>query len=969
MPDQHPLAQLYSALSTLWQGAQPPSTLTPEEEAAARLRQGTIREASIGAAPPERHPWTRAVELAQGFPQMLGDAAMNLGADLTNNPYLVARRTMQQIDQANAFATSVDRGGLTNAVVGDLAGQFGVSLPAIQQAWQQAKSGDARGVWNMAGEVAAPIAAGALVRRTGTALDRAATTLDTAAHGAPRIGVWESPTGEPLRAAYGRSSVAAEPSVQSGPGVAMEPAEAPTPTPVVNRGAGAMTGIPFTMRQLSGESVFPVVTEPSVAAMARSEQGGVKRDLNKEQMLKLIPQTYSGDKMPVIARELVQNAVDAVEGLPLEQRRVRIHLEPATKLEPGQEATDPGALVVEDNGPGMTREHIETQLTDLGGTGKTGQALTRGGFGIGADTFLEGAARTEIVTTHRAADGTVTRIEMDSTPEKLETHVPLQEYTMPPGTPTGTRIRVTFHAPTLDADPFDRSMHHHRVSSLSDYLDDLTQASDNSSIFRLKTLPWDTYERTPRSLYGDPVYDAHEFDIPGAKVRAVVRPGSTNPYLPENRRAVTAHITNQGMFTGTMTLGDGTEFTGGPASVQVNVHPTVEKTHPDYPFPLDRKGLKDAAATKANERLTELLLRPMQLARSAAITKQFTPSLTIPGTSVPVIDPHNVLGDPEVNELVQLPAVQTFLQTLATLTRELADHIYPNRPDLSQHIGLIFAKKVHGVNVKGPNVPAGIYMHPTSWFQKYPNPANAVGGLIHTMVHEIAHEKERNDNHGTNYNWELSEDYAIIGDDRYIDALQRLGAVARHPDVARFAAAANGQVALGNDAHALDRGIAISSTQFPDSGGGESREPGPDGGTAGEAAPRLHPGVAKVKAALDRAKANANVAATVARTKEGFRYGPPPLETQLNLFRTGGRERMLADTRARMQQDTYTVRTAGTGQTITNSAGHVVGTVRTSPDGSVVVTWGPSHTWAETHFATPDMFRRYVNNGLTPLSQ
>jgi len=537
---------------------------------------------------------------------------------------------------------------------------------------------------------------------------------------------------------------------------------------------------------------------------ARTKEGGVKVGSAEETIGRILGSSlYAGDVPKTITRELIQNAVDAVS-------------DPATgELAPGAvriafaQGTGAATITVADSGKGMTREELETVFTDLGSSGKRDVATARGGFGLAKASILLGGQHAEISTVVDVPMGQGIsrrmRYTLAGTPEDFLKHVDVQE-TPAPSEPTGTRIHVKL-SPT--ADLWQAKGQFERASE--DY-----PGADSP------------FQNGPRLAW----QDVETFQAPGADI--TIRQTPTERRTPV-QGFLGYDVLNHGMyqFEGGTLMNPGTGY---PQRVTVDVRATVPEGHADYPFTANRERLRDSIVKVVDKRVQETIGSQAAARQTALALKQFgSPARMANG--VPYIDNYGVW--PKIQAAVT-PAVQAFMAGALDVARAFGEALQIPPHDV---LGVIFSKETHGVNVHlGGDRGRAVYLNPVSWFEGEQSADRVVGGVLHTIVHELTHDAVRG--HDEKFTMQLAENYGKLGADAYADAIAKLYPLARDPSLARFADVARKAVAEASTGRDAGSGLASRLGRPEDSsgaaGGGEDRVPprGEAPGPAGPGGPR-----------------------------------------------------------------------------------------------------------------------------------
>ena len=532
------------------------------------------------------------------------------------------------------------------------------------------------------------------------------------------------------------------------------------PAPKGEKGPALLGPKQKTYLNENGEPIQPDLDfqEPQAA---RTEGGGVKIGADVRSLGKVLGSSlYSGDITKVTTKELIQNAFDAVKDLG-ENGKIKVDLNPN-----GQSPY----ISVSDNGKGLSLKEIHTVFSDLGSSGKREDVNAAGGFGLAKAAPLLGGERAEVISYVKEPDGFYYRHQFEGTPDELLEGVNVKSERLEPNEvpETGTTVKTYFKPDSpgwYDATNMAENM------------------AEKSYKFKGKLLR--------RSYYGSAKgYDFEHLgpDVKGADITnlenehakvSIIVPKGTK-YGPSN--GVPYDLLNNGLWQGRGHAGGWNELSGIPEKIFVDVQSKVPEGHTEYPFVANRESLRGSVEQLVNKYIDENIVRPAAGRRVEELQAVYNslPSIKLPsGRDFHFYDVKSKYTPEELNAVITNPQ---FLNVAKTID----DTIHHALSTATEHVGwseklektgIIFDETVKGIHIPSPGTnKSAILINPLQLMSGR-NPDQAATGLMHTILHEIAHIA--GGGHDENFTLRLSELHDKYGAENTIRSIQNfLGAVA-----------------------------------------------------------------------------------------------------------------------------------------------------------------------------------------------
>lgn len=350
----------------------------------------------------------------------------------------------------------------------------------------------------------------------------------------------------------------------------------------------------------------PVRLVKDIMQALQTGEGTVGAGLDPSLFKKLGANLYRDNLAKVATKEALQNAVDAVRDVP--NPKIRVELDAKVATGPKEIVS----LVVEDNGIGMTPDVAKNEFMDVGGSFKKEGAS--GGYGLAKVGLLAGAEHFEMRTVAEVEGAFLfeTRIE-GSNQDWVDGKLKYTSVPVPPGTPTGTRLSITFD-PDLEPAP--------DIGSAKSFMEMFLYAERTGFEFETN---WEVsqYSSRYRSPNEEIFWEADEYiaAVPGATIHIRAHK-TTNSY------GTNIYVLNNGLYQFTQHKGFGNTEVQFPGKFIVDVRPTVDTESDRYPFTTSREDLKEIpqgviddhlqnyqfqAARKQYESLVHALIHPTVL--------------------------------------------------------------------------------------------------------------------------------------------------------------------------------------------------------------------------------------------------------------------------------------------------------------------------------------------------------------------
>jgi len=488
--------------------------------------------------------------------------------------------------------------------------------------------------------------------------------------------------------------------------------------------------------------------ESSEPSFSRTEGGGTRMDIgDKKDMIRVFRNTYSGSIPHVATKELIQNAIDATSDMGAEGK---VDVKTSAKT---------GVVEVTDNGPGLTRDMIDTVYSNLSSSGKRAEGSNKiGEMGVGKTTYMVAGKHVAVDTVAREpSDGKLYRHTFEGTPEELMDEFHPKQTEVPEGTPTGTK--VTMQSPEGS-----------KYEGLKQYLTNFGKYSKNP---------------VPISIEHEGVYSfekAEKKDVPvrteisGRDLGGEEVPGTKyNLTIPDDAQWIESDripliLNNRGMFQGVDQhyIGDKAEV---PDRIVVEIDPNVMATDDKYPLTAPtRERLKDDIRSKIGAYIDKNLVNAQKEKRTNEIKRVYDKLENSKDKHI-VYDGGERYTPEELTRIKRSPVMNKIGDIIKNVVDELSTVINIGTKKVTR-TGFIF-DKLRGVNLKLPgNDDVILMVNPFSEMQPGMTPKQTAQGIVHIIIHEFTHVNERSE--GSNYTAHLASVYEKFDLERQLNARNKI---------------------------------------------------------------------------------------------------------------------------------------------------------------------------------------------------
>ena len=473
---------------------------------------------------------------------------------------------------------------------------------------------------------------------------------------------------------------------------------------------------------------------------------------------------YKGQDTAVVAKELLQNAMDATRLLGAGVAgKVSVEIDRVNRI-----------IRVTDNGTGMSKGDLGTVFVDLGASGKRDQDGASGGFGLAKAAPLMMGKSITVRSIHRSPSGELIESGMTTNKEELlGSGATIWSKPAPRGSSTGTSVEVTMpHSdwnPWFQAEQFaTRSLKSIRPpAALKVTVGDgrVVKTKADDSVARKTMKP------------------ATQLSVTGATADIYFSPEKKGLDL-SSAYSVSIEINNNGIFQfeTSIYLGQSASLKGMPAVIAVDVKATVKEGHKDYPFTANREALRsDDLTDQIKKYVQDTIIDPAIKDATDFIQHKYD-SLQEISRGVVLFDSGARLTSGEIEWLQDDP---DFSNLASVLNKVTANALYAisqsaeiaGRRNLLglgsgiERAGIVLSKELHGVHITNPKTgKATIFSNPLS-FTEGTSPIKAASLIWHTIKHEILHDKVKG--HSEEFTVGLTKVDEALGDS-FMDSLSEL---------------------------------------------------------------------------------------------------------------------------------------------------------------------------------------------------
>lgn len=499
---------------------------------------------------------------------------------------------------------------------------------------------------------------------------------------------------------------------------------------------------------------------------AKTSSGKLVIGADPEALAPILASGYKGDMPMIVTKELLQNSVDATASL---GPKAKINIEVVDEgfetryakqiekkkaegkeldayetkvLENQAKKTDKmdNYISVNDNGTGLTKDQIFTIFSDLGRSGKRDEATAVGGFGIAKASFLTGGSKVEFKTIVKEADGKLYEHSFSATPQDLinqKKGVDVATKLAPEGSTTGTTIKTHF----AESNGFGKA---------EEFVKTLVRTSKVDRQISLNRVEGARKQLTrPERLsdLGKPVNLSNE----AADVELYIPPSAKYA----DRVGVQVKILNNGMYQNTVHYGGYETLPNVPDEVIVNIKSKVKEGDPNYPFEMQREGIKGVVHDALGKYIDENVVRPGIAAKSRYIKELYNnmgkfsvADKTGKVKALSYYDTGKKFTEEEIAHITGDPTMMQLGSAIDETIREAINIVdFPLNLRLDK-TGFLFDQDAnsltHGIWIPNPGTEkAAILINPlgtiTGLKGEIINPDSAASAIHHTILHEINH--------------------------------------------------------------------------------------------------------------------------------------------------------------------------------------------------------------------------------------
>lgn len=184
-----------------------------------------------------------------------------------------------------------------------------------------------------------------------------------------------------------------------------------------------------------------------------------------------------------------------------------------------------------------------------------------------------------------------------------------------------------------------------------------------------------------------------------------------------------------------------------PGVIQLDVNPTVDGKHKDYPFTMPSR---ESLTYKANAAVKALIKAELYdnaaKKRREELEKVFKNLVPLPGKRFALIDAEGRFTPDELARFADSRELAAIANNMEVMLNHLTT-VIPRLQRLGDvySFGFILDQKVRGINVRNPNnhKEYSIFLNPIAILETANNPKQAADSFVHVMVHEFTHLLQR----------------------------------------------------------------------------------------------------------------------------------------------------------------------------------------------------------------------------------
>jgi hypothetical protein len=487
------------------------------------------------------------------------------------------------------------------------------------------------------------------------------------------------------------------------------------------------------------------IAGPDVTKMARVEGEGGKvkavAGMDPRIMKVLGGNLYSGNLGRIAVKEMIQNAVDSVRGMPKAKHgQITVSVDTVSRT-----------ITVEDTGVGMLPEVATKELVDIGGSKKTEGAS--GGFGIAKVAIFANAEQIDITTRAKRSDGRTIETHITGTGEEwMDATKGLDVATQETSQPTGTTMNITM-LPSADLDRY----------SLKDWMKKF-QALHRLPMQITMTLDGQEIEgRADLHSVGQPV------EFTGGTATFYISSDTESTSMP------TVQVLNNGLpqFDTGVWLPANLQM---PRTIAVDIKSTGTPESENYPFSPDRERLRQEANSAVSQYIKNVLAKDAAAKERNTYIDAIKQAPLIENTPYKVFDTANLYDKSEVADLAKKPYLRDLALSIGNVFHDLKRKLQEGVPETTFGVvtpsfegsfhGIGLGPDYLGVNITGkmiePDMKNLILINPYVTLAEVHHEENAglpmaskmeqadfASSIVATIIHELSHEQERG--HGESF--------------------------------------------------------------------------------------------------------------------------------------------------------------------------------------------------------------------------
>ena len=488
--------------------------------------------------------------------------------------------------------------------------------------------------------------------------------------------------------------------------------------------------------------------------MARTESGKVKLGADIASLGNILGSSlYNRESPTVVTKELLQNAYDAVRGV--RDGRVDVHVDHHEH-----------SISVSDNGKGMTADDLATVFTDLGSSGKRGQADASGGFGLAKAAPLMMSDKIEVrtVSVDPSTGKKMEHILNTNKEDLLGEGSEVVSRVVPDDTKTGTSIKSylkkdtdLYNVPRFIRNA-DRSINPPgKLFGTQSYGPKVRGGFDRPSKIEGDNYGEEKVEQ-PKFMASTEIKGSNGDKIADVDIHSSPKPGGLDSMLPDG--VVPVEVNNNGIyqFNHSIYLSDGQKVAGLPKRIAIDVKSSVPEGHKDYPFSANRESLRDSIMEGVNKVIEDKYIKPAKEAFMSFLSKKYDSMPTFKtglfSDKIPLYDSGNRMTPEETDKILNNKDLTGVASTINDVMRKTIK-VASNSSGLQswsngrlaglggniERVGIVMAPEVHGVHVKKPGgSKATAFINPLS-FSEDSSPYQIASLVWHTIKHELLHDK------------------------------------------------------------------------------------------------------------------------------------------------------------------------------------------------------------------------------------